>query len=680
MRTKISSLCLLVFIGANLNALAGIPVDSLEQMRKMVYGQGITPHWIENSHKFVYQTTQADGEWYYVVEAKTGKKTRSKERPAVWSTHTATRPNLTEAAAGRDGVKRVVSPDKRWEAMVVGCNILVSKAGGAIGSATALTYDGVEGFGYDDEFFWSPDSRYLVTTKTRRPPVRRIPLIASRPEGQVQPVLKWRNYPKPGDMVDVSLPVLFDVSKMCAVPLPTQAYENQYWLTLTGWQADSRRFTFEFNQRGHQRYVVAAIEAETGAITHLIDERSETFIDYGGNFRFDTPDGSEIIWSSERDGWRHLYLIGTQRGEVKCQITKGNWVVRQVDYVDPESRTIYFFASGFNPNEDPYNMHYCSIRFDGTAFCDLTPQAANHRIYPSADRTYFVDVYSRPDLPAVSVLRRTSTGEVLKVIERCDVSQLQEQGWQMPEVFVAKGRDGVTDIWGTIYRPFNFDPSKSYPIIEDIYAGPHSSHVTKDFVAIEHYISSLAEQGFVVVKIDGMGTSNRSKAFHNVCWKNIKDAGFPDRILWIKAAADKYSYMDTTRVGVYGWSAGGQNAMGALLFFNHFYKAAVALCGCHDNRVDKMSWNERWMGYPVDESYSRSSNVDNAHLLKGKLLLINGELDENVDPTSSLQVVDALVRANKTFEQLYLPGRGHSLGGRYEMDRLRDFFVRNLLQ
>ena len=247
--------------------------------------------------------------------------------------------------------------------------------------------------------------------------------------------------------------------------------------------------------------------------------------------------------------------------------------------------------------------------------------------------------------------------QVIATLEKCDISDLKAQGWQMPEVFCAKGRDGKTDIWGTIYRPFNFDPSKSYPVVENIYAGPHDSHVSKDFNPIEWSSSSLAELGYIVVRIDGMGTNNRSKKFHDVCWKNLKDAGFPDRIKWIQAAARKYKYMDTSRVGIYGWSAGGQNAMAALLFHNDFYKAAVSFCGCHDNRMDKVWWNELWMGYPVDESYSRSSNVDNAHLLKGDLLLINGELDDNVDPASTLQVVDALIKADKMFEQLYLPGK-----------------------
>jgi dipeptidyl aminopeptidase/acylaminoacyl peptidase len=249
----------------------------------------------------------------------------------------------------------------------------------------------------------------------------------------------------------------------------------------------------------------------------------------------------------------------------------------------------------------------------------------------------------------------------------------------MPEVFSTKGRDGKTDIWGMIYRPTSFDSTKKYPIIEYIYAGPHSSHVPKNFVASYKAYAALSELGFIVVQIDGMGTSNRSKAFHDVCWRNLKDAGFPDRILWIKAAAQKYPYMDTTRVGIFGGSAGGQNSTGAVLFHPEFYKVAVSSCGCHDNRMDKIWWNEQWMGYPVGPWYAENSNVTHAHLLQGRLMLLVGELDDNVDPASTIQLCDALIRAGKDFELVMLPGMNHTGGGKYGEQKRRDFFVKYLL-
>jgi dipeptidyl aminopeptidase/acylaminoacyl peptidase len=264
-------------------------------------------------------------------------------------------------------------------------------------------------------------------------------------------------------------------------------------------------------------------------------------------------------------------------------------------------------------------------------------------------------------------------------LEKADIDDWQQAGWKAPEVFSAKGRDGKTDIWGIIIRPTNFDPAKKYPVIENIYAGPHGSFVPKNFMHQYFSMQELAELGFVVVQIDGMGTSNRSKAFHDVCWKNLKDAGFPDRMLWMQAAAQKYPSLDLSRVGIYGTSAGGQSSAGALLFHPEFYKVGVSSCGCHDNRMDKLWWNEQWMGYPIGPHYEACSNVVNAHKLQGKLMLIVGEVDDNVDPASTMQVADALIKANKDFELVVVPGLGHSSGGKFGERKRRDFFVRHLL-
>jgi dipeptidyl aminopeptidase/acylaminoacyl peptidase len=290
-----------------------------------------------------------------------------------------------------------------------------------------------------------------------------------------------------------------------------------------------------------------------------------------------------------------------------------------------------------------------------------------------------IDHYSRVDLPPVHELRRSADGSLVCKLEEADISQLLSiPGWSMPERFTTKGRDGQTDIWGIIHRPGNLDPSKSYPVIEKIYAGPHGQYVPKRFYSF-FTAMDLAEIGFIVVVIDGMGTNWRSKAFLDVCWKNLKDAGFPDRIPWIRAAGKKYPYMDVSRVGIYGGSAGGQNALGALLFHPGFYKAAAADCGCHDNRMDKIHWNEGWMGL-MGPHYAENSNVTHAHKLEGKLFLTVGELDTNVDPASTMQVVNALIKADKDFELVVVPGAGHGVGETpYLRRRRQDFFVRNLL-
>ena len=671
--------------------------DTILKCSDRVYSPAIHPEWIDSSHYFWYKNHEKEGDFYYLVNAESGKKQRAADKKGLAAFFSKKQKKLAESLL-KEEEKRpdrwrrreeapvpVVSPDKKWEAYVKDNNLYLSpvrdeKEKDKPKEEIALTMDGTASLRYDGwSIIWSPDSRKLATVKVRDVQERRIPLIESSPSSQKQPILQWCNYAKPGDVLPVYLPVLFDVEARKQMALNVTPYENQFYLNLTGWREDSRAFTFEFNQRGHQRYVIGEVSAADGSIRHLVDEQTKTFIYYYNNYRYDLDDGKELLWISERDGWRHLYLIDGTSGQVKRQVTKGEWVLRQVDYVDETNRVVYFTASGFNKGEDPYNLHYCRINLDGTGFTDMTPENGNHRVTFSADRSYFTDVYSRPDLPPVSQLKRTSDVSVVAGLQRCDVSALQAEGWQMPEVFCAKGRDGQTDIWGNIYRPMHFDASKSYPVVEFIYAGPHDSHVDKDFKPAHHLVSKLVELGFIVVSIDGMGTSNRSKAFHDVCWKNLKDAGFPDRIAWMKAAGAKYKYMDLNRVGIYGWSAGGQNAMAALLFHNDFYKVAVALCGCHDNRMDKIWWNEQWMGYPIDASYSTSSNVDNAYRLKGKLLLINGELDDNVDPASTLQVVSALMKANKNFEQLYLPGKTHSLGGPFEMHKMHDFFVKNLL-
>jgi dipeptidyl aminopeptidase/acylaminoacyl peptidase len=287
-------------------------------------------------------------------------------------------------------------------------------------------------------------------------------------------------------------------------------------------------------------------------------------------------------------------------------------------------------------------------------------------------------------VPPIVELRRTSDHALVSTLEHGEITGLVEAGWKAPEVFVAPGRDGKTDIWGIIIRPSHFDSSKKYPVIENIYAGPQGSFVPKTFFAYNS-MQSQAELGFIVVQIDGMGTSNRSKAFHDVAWMNLGDAGFSDRILWHQAVAAKYDWYDITRVGIYGGSAGGQNALGGLLFHPEFYKSGIAYAGCHDNRMDKIWWNEQWMGWPLGPQYSASSNVDNAYRLEGDLLLVVGELDTNVDPSSTMQVVNQLIKHNKTFDLLVVPGANHPAGrgndptAPYGDHKRFDFFVQHLL-
>jgi dipeptidyl aminopeptidase/acylaminoacyl peptidase len=308
----------------------------------------------------------------------------------------------------------------------------------------------------------------------------------------------------------------------------------------------------------------------------------------------------------------------------------------------------------------------------------LTTADANHEVKFSRDMQYYVDLYSRMDMAPVSELHKSSDGSLVAEIERGNIGALTASTWKAPEVFVAKARDGKTDIWGIVVKPLNFDPKKKYPVIEQIYAGPQGSFVPKTWGGGQN-LQSLAELGFVLVQIDGMGTNNRSKAFHDVAWRNLGDAGFPDRILWHKAYAAKNPWYDVTRVGLYGTSAGGQNAMGGLVFHPDFYKAAYANSGCHDNRMDKIWWNEQWMGWPLGPHYEASSNMVNAGKLQGHLMLVIGEFDTNVDPASGYQVVNALIQAGKYFDLLVVPNGGHGAGGQYATRKRNDFFVQWLL-
>ena len=583
-----------------------------------------------------------------------------------------------------------MSPDGKWMAFIDNFNVAIRPFGGD--KRTVLSTDGSEGNYYDPaSLAWSPDSSKLIAYRIRPGYRRLVHYVYSSPEDQLQPQHWAIQYAKPGDLLDLEQPVLFDIRSQKQITIDSSLFPNPYDMSDLVWRKDSRTFTFEYNQRGHQVYRIIEVDAQTGQARAVISEEPKTFFYYnrsaatlqaGKRYRYDLADGKEIVWMSERDGWNHLYLIDGPTGKVKTQITRGAWPVRHVIKVDEEKRQLWFSAGGMQAGKDPYFQHYYRINLDGSELTPLTTADANHTVEFSSDMTMFVDTYSRVDLPAVSELKRAD-GTLIAQIERGDITRLMALGWKPPEVFVAKGRDGTTDIWGLVWKPRNFDPSRKYPVIEYIYAGPHGTHTPKSF-QVTSGMQAQAELGFIVVQMDGMGTSNRSKAFHDVAWQNIKDAGFPDRILWHQAYALKNSWYDITRVGIYGGSAGGQNAMAALLFHPEFYKVAVSYAGCHDNRMDKIWWNEQWMGWPVGAQYVASSNVEHAHKLQGKILLIVGELDTNVDPSSTLQVVSALLKANKNFDFLMIPGAEHNAGrggefGAYGERKRFDFFVRHLL-
>ncbi len=617
--------------------------------------------------------------------------TESPGRAVLDGDATPAKPANPEPAKKADRVAGQ-SPDGKWNAFARDHNLFLRPASG--GDAVALSHDGKEGDAYSGDVSWSPDSSVVVARRVTKGQEHTVYMVEAAPRDQVQPKLHSHNYLKPGDTLPKPVLRVFRVSDHHQFDVDETLCANPF--TESGdvdvrWAPDGKAFTFVYNQRGHQVYRIlevatAALPAATGTEPTtiqprvVVEESSATFVDWTGKTWSHWLDATgELLWMSERDGWCHLWLMDTRTGKPKNQVTRGEWVVRSVEHVDEAKRVVWFYAGGARTGQDPYYLHLCRANFDGTGFVVLTEGDGTHKVEFSPDRRWIVDAWSRVDQPPTVELRKATDGTAVCALENADWNALLASGWTAPERFVAKGRDGKTDIFGVVVRPSNFDATKRYPVIEEIYAGPQGAFVPKEFGRLTRQ-HSIAELGFVVVQIDGMGTSQRSKAFHDVCWKNLGDSGFPDRIAWMKAAGTTRPWMDLSRVGVYGGSAGGQNSTRALLAHGDFYKAAVSDCGCHDNRMDKIWWNEQWMGWPVGPHYAEQSNVTQAKNLTGHLLLIVGELDTNVDPSSTMQVSAALVRADKDFDLLVVPGSNHGAGeSPYGSRRRMDHFVRHLL-
>lgn len=731
------ALLLAALLAATLNGGAQGTVDDYNRAyairakyssNKVMYAN-VQPQWIDGSNSFWYVRHTPEGNFYVKVDADKGKRTelfdhkrlakllgsstgktleagklylnsfRVNEKKNVvafdfdgrkWNYGLKSK-ELTETGRvkprpkGRHWMERddereaapVTSPDGKYVAYIKNDNVCVRE--NATGRERQLSNDGTLGNYYSAYIQWSPDSRKVLSCRIRPSEKRYVYYVESSPRDQLQPKLHKQEYAKPGDELPFKVPCIFNVESGARLIPDTRLFDRQYDLSWLRWDNDSRAVTFEYNERGHKAYRLLELSASDASVRTLIEEKEEKYVNYPLIYRHHLADGRHIIWSSERDDYNHLYLYDRTGNGSPVQITRGQWYVRGVQHVDEDKRQIYFSASGMNPGEDPYFIHYYRINFDGSGLTPLTPEAGMHKAWYSENHKFLVDVYSTVSMPPVAVLRNASDGKVVMPLEKADITALQAEGWKAPEVFTAPGRDGKTIMWGNIYRPSNFDPSRRYPVIEYIYSGPGNQYVPKEFRSYDWNFTSLAELGFIVVQVDGMTTSFRSKPFEEVCYKNLKDAGLPDHIAWIKAAAEKYPYMDTTRVGIYGCSAGGQESTTAVLLHPEFYKAAYSACGCHDNRMDKIWWNELWMGYPVDESYAENSNVVLAPRLQRPLMLVVGELDDNVDPASTMQVADALIRAGKDFELVVVPGAHHTMGEYFGEHKRFDFFVRNLL-
>ncbi len=642
-----------------------------------VRGDGTTvPYWRILPGARRLQSTHA-GHVFLLVDRVNDKElvvraTKSTGYVAIGST-----PWNKPATASRART-RGVAPNDELRAYVKGHNLWVSEIDGA--NPWQATKDGTATDPYMNRFHWSPDSTRLIAYQEQRVETREIALVESAPPDQLQPKLHMHRYPKPGDSRAEPRLRLCNVQDRRMVPVRESIVPHTLAVRAQVWSPQSDEFICLLNDRGRQLQRVIALDANTGAVRSVVEERSDTFIDLNGRtYMKYLPATGELIWMSERDGFSHLYLYDMPTGTVKNQITQGEFVVDAVDSVDAESRTIRFRGLGYDADQNPYFHHHFRVGFDGLGLTRMTAGNGTHAALEfSPDQRVYIDRYSRVDEATVTELRRSVDGTLVCELARGNFTARVQTGWRPPTAFVAKGRDGETDIYGILHFPTAFDENAKYPVVEQIYAGPHGSHVPVAFRAT-HGAQEVADLGFIVVQIDGMGTANRSKAFHDVAWQNLGDSGFPDRIPWIRAAAKQYPQMDLARVGIYGGSAGGQSAMRALIAHGDFYKVAVADCGCHDNRVDKMWWNEQWMGWPIGPHYEEQSNATQAHRLTGKLMLIVGALDRNVDPACTMQVVEALVKADKNFDLVVLPSAGHGAAGTpYGKRRLREFLVEHL--
>jgi dipeptidyl-peptidase 4 len=595
-----------------------------------------------------------------------------------------------------------VSPDEKWEAFVRKNNLYVKSR--ETGKETQLTTDGADKFVYGLQLGWyykmnesdpsqtkkmesisvewSKDSKKLVTHRLDYRNAKKLYLYQSLPKSgyRAQVWSYYRALPgeKEGSMVEY---FIFDIPSKKKIRIDIKPlHDTISWGSPTFFK-DGKRLYYSHYTRGYKKLILLEIDAETGKTRTVVDEASETYMDTDKQFTWIMGEGKEVLWSSERDGWAHLYLYDWKTGKLKNQVTRGEYVVRRVVHVDEKKRQVYFTAGGREAGRDPYLQHLYRVNLDGSGLKLLTPENAEHWIRLSGDKKYIVDSYSRVDLPTGTVIRRLRDGKVIRKVATADFKDLQALGWKFPEPFKVKARDGKTDIYGVIFRPTNFDPNKKYPVIDGTYSGPQAVRTPKSFrQGYWNLDQPLAELGFIVVTVDGLGTANRSKAFHHYSYKNLGDIGALDHIAAIKQLAEKYPYMDISRVGIYGHSAGGYDTAHALLTHPEFYKVGVSSAGNHDHQMAKAWWPEHYMGYPVGKHYVEQSNLTLAKNLKGKLLLIHGDMDNNVNPASTLRFTAALVKADRDFDLVIIPNRSHGLSDHpYYLRKLWDYFTEHLL-
>ena len=645
--------------------------------------------------RFWYQMLTPTGREFVVVDPAAGIKRAGESLAALGITAPA-QPN----GPPRFGGNSVISPDRTKEVFIKDWNLWVRDI--ATKKETQLTTDGVKDFGYATDnagwkhsdraiVLWSPDSKKVATFQQDQRHVSDMYLVSTNVGA---PRLEAWKYPLPQDKNIIKIHrVVIDVDSGKMVRFKMEPDDRRGTLCddiacdgVFGdneWSADTKTLAFVSTPRDHKAAKLRIANVETGEVRDVFEERVATQYESGQgetNWRY-LPATNEAIWYSERDDWGHLYLYDLATGRVKNQITKGNWVVTRINKVDIPNKVIYFEANGREAGRDPYFSHYYKINFDGTGLALLTPEDGNHQITWSPDGKYFIDTFSKMDIPYVSVLRDAS-GKTILELERQDVSRLRSAGWKPATPVKVKSRDGKWDLYGVMFTPTNLDQSKKYPVINYIYPGPQGGGVGgRSFSASRSDHQALAELGFVVVIIDGTCNPDRSKTFHDLCYGNMADNTLEDQIAGIRELAKTHTYMDLDRVGIWGHSGGGFATAAAMFRFPDFYKVGISESGNHDNRNYEDDWGERYIGLLSGDNYEKQANQNYAKNLKGKLLLAHGNMDDNVPPFNTYLIVDALHKANKDYDLIIFPNARHGYGADsyYMMRRRWDYFVRHLL-
>jgi dipeptidyl-peptidase 4 len=599
-----------------------------------------------------------------------------------------------------------VSPDKTKAAFIRDWNLWVRDL--ATGKETQLTTDGVKDYGYATDnagwqmsdnpiLVWSKDSKKMATFQQDQRKDGEMYLV---PVTNGHPALKAWKYPLVGDK-DVTMieRVIIEVdgAKMIRLKMPPDQHRSTLcddvscrggsgWDDVQ-WSDDGAHLAFVSTSRDHKQEWMRIADASTGEVRDVMGETTAKFYESGNdkvNWKY-LSKTNELLWFSEKDNWGQMYLYDIATGKLKNQITHGEGNVTQVLHVDEKTRTIYFLGVGKEPGADPYFQHYYSIKFDGKDMKLLTPENADHAVTPSPDGSYFVDVYSTVTQPETAVVR-DDTGKVVVDVAKQDITKLVAAGWVPPVPITVKARDGKTDVYGYVFKPTNFDASKKYPIVNNVYPGPQTGSCGgRGFAAAHRDWQSLAELGFIVVCIDGMGTPWRSKAFHEFYFGDLGDNTIPDQVSGMKDLAAKYPWIDLDKVGMYGHSGGGNATAAAMFHFPDFFKVGIAESGNHDQRDYEDDWAEKWSGLEVKNSdgtsnYDSQANQNFVKNLKGKLLLAHGSMDNNVPMNNTLLVVEALIKANKDFDLLIIPNVAHGYGEatQYMTRRRWDYFVKNL--